>query len=85
VNLRLTEEEYQILVRNCLTVRARSICDYARTMLCRQPAVSNVSNENICFYLNDLLANVQAMERQIRQLGAQFASWQKSASEPSQQ
>ena len=50
MNLRLSEEEYQTIVRNCLTVRARSICDYARTILCRQPPSTNVSNQEIYLF-----------------------------------
>jgi hypothetical protein len=78
VNLRLSEEEFQILVRDCLAARARSICDYARTMLCGQSISSAVSTQDIYLDLRRLSANLQAMEREMREFRARFASWQKS-------
>jgi hypothetical protein len=77
VNLRLSEEEYQTLISNCVEAKARSICEYARTTLCRQTASSHVSNEDLYLSLTRLTATLQDIAREMRQFGVQLASWQR--------
>jgi hypothetical protein len=47
-------------------------------MLCGQSISSAVSTQDIYLDLRRLSANLQAMEREMREFRARFASWQKS-------
>ncbi len=77
VSFRLSEEEYEALMRYCVAHGARSISDYARIVACRPPdhmessAAARKSERSI----RQLRNRVEELDRVIRQLTIQIDSY----------
>jgi hypothetical protein len=71
VNIRLSEDEYQRLIGNCIAANARSVGEYARTVLCCNGADSAGSIESRA-YLTRLMSGLETVEREVRMIGEQL-------------
>src|SRR5690349_15322673 len=71
VNIRLSEDEYQRLIGNCIAANARSLGEYARTVLCRNGGSSAGTVESRSD-LTRLMSGLETVEREVRLIGEQL-------------